>query len=75
MPTFLIHEKIVCEVTFVKRVTADTAEDALDADWDGDSDLLGVVIGDARAGAESEEVLPDAPQYIPVGLYTEASRT
>jgi hypothetical protein len=74
MPSYLTHERMNCEVTFVKRVTADDPTDALNASWDGDSELIGVVIGDALAGGEHEEVHPDQPHFIPPGMYPEESR-
>lgn len=75
MPSYLIHETVTCEVTFVKRVTGDDETDALNAAWDGDSELLGVVIGDSVAGRESEIVLPDVPHNIPADMYPESSRS
>lgn len=72
--TFLIHETMNCQVTFVKRVTADDATDALNASWEGCADLLGVVLGDAMSGGESEKVFPDLPVHLPSGMYPEASR-
>lgn len=74
MPSFLIHETMNCEVTFVKRVFADNPTDALSASWDGDSELLGVVVGDALAGNYHEEVFSDVPHHMPHGLYPEESR-
>lgn len=73
MTSYLIHETLVCKVTFVKRVTADDATDALNASWDGDSELIGVVIGDTISDV-SEEVWSDFDAHIPLGMYPEGSR-
>jgi hypothetical protein len=75
MRSFLIHERMVCEVTFVKRVVADSPGDALDASSEGDSELLGVVIGDNVSGGTCDEAYDDIPAHIPYGLYPEGSRT
>ena len=75
MPTFLIHDRLTCEVTFVRRITADDVDDALDGAYQGDGELIGVSIGDIVAGVEAVEILPDAPHNIPSGFYPETSRT
>jgi hypothetical protein len=74
MPSYLIHETMHCEVTFVKRVEADNPGDALNASWDGDGELLGVSLGDALEGGERERVFPDEPRFIPHMMYGEGSR-
>lgn len=74
MPTFLYHETMNCEVTFVRRITADNKTDALNMAHDGDGELLGVAIGDSVAGVEHRQLLADAPFNIPTGLYPEESR-
>jgi hypothetical protein len=71
MHTYLIHEVMNCEVTFVRRIEAENVDDALDGAYDGDGDLLGVSIGDAVAGHERTEILPDQPNNIPGGFYPE----
>lgn len=75
MPSYLFHETMNCEVTFVRRITADNKTDAMNMAQDGDGEILGVAIGDAVAGQELQELFPDAPHYIPAGFYLEASRT
>jgi len=75
MPTYLIHETKNCEVTFVRRITADDRTDAVNGAYDGDGELIGVSIGDTVAGIEEIEILADAPHNIPAGLYPETSRT
>lgn len=67
MTSYLIHERMNCEVTFVKRVEADDEDQAFEKSWAGDSDLLGVAIGDSLAGGENEEIFPDEPHYLPAG--------
>jgi hypothetical protein len=74
MTTFLIHETMNCEVTFVRRIEADDETDANNGAHDGDGDLLGVSIGDTVAGNERTEILPDAPHNIPEGFYPETGR-
>jgi hypothetical protein len=63
-----------CQVTFVRRINAVNEEDAMDGAYDGDGDLLGVSIGDAVAGHERTEILPDEPHNIPEGFYLETGR-
>ena len=70
MHTYLIHEVMNCEVTFVRRIEAENVDDA----YEGDGDLLGVSIGDTVAGHESTKILPDQPHNIPAGFYPETGR-
>lgn len=74
MKTYLIHETMNCEVTFVRRITADDRTDAINGAHDGDGELLGMTIGDAVAGLERTEILADVPHNIPEAFYPESSR-
>jgi hypothetical protein len=78
MPKFIIHERIMCEVTFVKVIEADNIDAAIEADDDGaPSVLLGVHIGDGEC-CEREpfpatiEHLPHGPFYSEPGTRDEA---
>lgn len=71
MPTFLIHETMNCEVTFVRRIEANDLDDAHDGASEGNGELLGVSIGDTVAGIEHTEVLSDEPHNIPFHFYKE----
>lgn len=75
MPSYLIHDTWPCMVTAVKRVTAADPEDARDIALDEGGELLGVFLGDAvmMPGARGPEVLPDAPNNLPVPFYAEPS--
>jgi hypothetical protein len=75
MTTFLIHEYMTCEVTFVRRIDAADMEEALELAHDGEGDILGVAIGDTVAGYENTEILPDAPHNIPAAFYSELPAT
>jgi len=75
MPTYLIHERLTCEVTFVRRIEADDKTDAMNGAHDGDGELLGVSIGDAVAGIEETKILDDAPHNIPASFHPEKYRT
>ena len=71
MPNYLIHETMLCEVTFVRRIKADNENDAYNGAVDGDGDLLGVSVGDAHAGVGEVDVKPDHPLNIPTHFYRE----
>lgn len=71
MPSYLIHERMTCEVTFVRRITADDETDALNGAFDGDGELLGVSVGDSVPGREETDILPDAPHIFPGVFYPE----
>jgi len=60
MPKFYIHEKMNCEVTFVKVVEAADKDAALEKSWDGGAELLGVSVGDIVAGGYQEDVYIEA---------------
>jgi len=68
MGNYLIHERMLCEVTFVRRIEADDIEDAKEAALDGWGDFIGVAVGDAHSGVESTEVFDDAPHNIPANF-------
>ena len=71
MPSYLIHERMLCEVTFVRRVEAEDEDAALDASYDGEGELLGVSVGDQHPGRDDCAVLPDAPHNLPPCFYPE----
>ena len=66
MPTFLYHETMPCEVTFVRRIEADNRDDAEEELFEGGGTLLGFTIGDTVAGRETHEWVDDAPHNLPV---------
>lgn len=72
MKTFLYHETLHCEVTFVRRITAKTEEEALEIAFEGGGDLLGVAVGDNLPfGDFDSQILPDEPYNIPANFYKE----
>lgn len=71
MAKFIVLERMLCEVTFVKRVEAKSLEDAYEAHYDGESVQIGAEIGDAHAAVDDIEILPDAPHNIPAAMYSE----
>jgi hypothetical protein len=75
MPTFLYHETMTCFVTFVRRVTAETYDEAEEEAFDGGGDLLGVSVGDTIAAMEDCQLLADEPRNIPTHFYREPDDT
>jgi len=71
MTSYLYHETMTCDVTFVRRIEADNEEDALDAAMDGGGTLLGVSVGDTVPGVERSELKGDNPVNIPAHFYSE----
>mgnify|MGYP005864444227 CR=1 FL=1 len=73
MATFLIHETMLTETTFVRRIEADDIDDAYQAAYDGYGDLLGVSIGDQHPGVDRTEVFDDNEINMPPCFYPESS--
>ena len=72
MKIFLYHETSHCEVTFVRRITAETEEEALEIAFEGGGDLLGVAVGDGFPfGVSDSRILSDEPYNIPAHFYKE----
>lgn len=71
MTSFLVHERMLCEVTFVRRLEADNIDEAYEAAAEGCGDLLGVSVGDAHPGIDDTEILEDAPHNMPAIFYPE----
>ena len=69
--TYLIHETMICEVTFVRRLEADDKTDAINGAYDGDGELLGISVGDAVSGLERTDIFEDTEINIPHHFYTE----
>ena len=69
MPKFLIHERMLCEVTFVKRVDVEDVDAAYEACFDGRAEQVGVVIGDAHAGVDDISIHADEPFNMPGAMY------
>lgn len=72
MKTFLYHETSHCEVTFVRRITAETEEEAFEIAFEGGGDLLGVAVGDDfPSGVFDSQILSDESHNIPAHFYKE----
>ena len=71
MTSYLYHETLTCEVTFVRRIEAESAEEAEEAGMDGFGQLLGVSIGDTVPGIEHASLLADEPFNIPAHFHWE----
>ena len=69
MPSFLIHERLTCEVVFVRRIEAGDSAEALEKSFDGEGRLVGACLGDAVAGVEETEVFEDLPHNMPYGVF------
>ena len=72
MPKFYIHETILCEVTFVREVGAESAEAALFADAEMPGTFLGSAIGDVHGMASAiYETFDAVPHNLPAGFRPE----
>lgn len=69
MATFLYHDRMHCEVVFVRRIEADNGDEALEKGMEGEGELLGVAVGDIVAGGESCGIFLDAPIFMPEGVF------
>ena len=71
MTSYLYHETLTCEVTFVRRIEAESAGEAVEAGMDGFGQLLGVSIGETVPGVEEHNLLADEPHNIPAHFHWE----
>lgn len=73
MPKFYIHETMHCEVTFVREIEAENAEEAGFADAEQGGTYLGAAIGDNLPSVADYKVTEAGPFFLPSGFLAEPS--